>query len=95
MFQNLFQIGDAVEHRGIVVAPLFPRRDPVTEYVTLDEALAGGLRIREVDESGSVPELVVENPLAERVLLYDGEELVERSRTASSTSASSSRRSRR
>ena len=27
-------------------------------------------------ESGSVPELVVENPLAERVLLYDGEELV-------------------
>jgi len=32
-----------------------------------------------------VPELVVENPLAERVLLYDGEELSARSRTASST----------
>ena len=31
---------------------------------------------REVDEAGTVPELVVENPLAERVLLYDGEELV-------------------
>jgi hypothetical protein len=76
MIQNLFQIGDAVEHRGIVVAPLFPRNDPVATYVTLDEALVGGLRIREVDESGSVPELVVENPLAERVLLYDGEELV-------------------
>jgi hypothetical protein len=29
-----------------------------------------------VDEAGSVPELVVENSLSERVLLYDGEELV-------------------
>ena len=63
-------------HRGIVVAPFFARQDPVAAYLTLEEALAGGLRIREVDESGTVPELVVENPLAERVLLYDGEELV-------------------
>jgi hypothetical protein len=73
---EIVQIGDPLEHRGIVVTPLFPRRDPVAEYATLDEALADGLRIREVDESGSVPELVVENPLASRVLLYDGEELV-------------------
>ena len=76
MIPNDFQLGDAVEHRGIVVAPLFPRRDPVADYVTLDEALPRGLRITEVDEAGSVPELVVENPLDERVLLYDGEELV-------------------
>ncbi len=76
MIQNLFQIGEAAEHRGIVIAPLFPRTDPVAAYVTLDEALAGGLRIRETSEAGSVPELLVENALAERVLLYDGEELV-------------------
>jgi hypothetical protein len=76
MFRESFQLGEPVAHRGIVVIPLFPRRDPVAAYVTLDEALAGGLRIREVDEAGTVPELVVENPLAERVLLYDGEELV-------------------
>jgi hypothetical protein len=75
MIENL-QIGDAVEHRGIVIAPLFPRRDPVAAYLTLDEALAGGLRIRETSESGSVPELVVENPLEARVLLFDGEELI-------------------
>jgi hypothetical protein len=76
MIENLIQVGEPVEHRGIVVAPLFPRRDPVAAYVTLDEALAGGLKIRETSESGTVPELVVENPLAERVLLYDGEELL-------------------
>ena len=70
------QLGEAVEHRGIVVCPIFPRRDPVASYITLDEALPRGLKVREVDEAGSVPELVVENPLAERVLLYDGEELV-------------------
>jgi len=76
VIQNLIQAGEPAEHRGIVVTPLFPKRDPVTEYVTLDDALPQGLRVREVDESGSVPELVVENPLEARVLLYDGEELV-------------------
>ena len=76
VIDNLIQIGEPVEHRGIVIAPLFPTRDPVAAYVTLDEALAQGLRISEVDEAGTVPELVVENPLDKRVLLYDGEELV-------------------
>ena len=76
MIGKLVQLGEPVEHRGVVVVPLFPRRDPVAVYLTLEEALGHGLRVREVDESGSVPELVVENPLTERVLLYDGEELV-------------------
>ncbi len=76
VIENLFQIGEPTEHRGVVIAPLFPRNDPVVAYLTLDQALAGGLRIRETSESGSVPELAVENPLADRVLLYDGEELV-------------------
>ena len=75
MITNL-QLGDPAEHRGVVAAPLFPRHDPVASYVTLDEALPRGLRITEVDAAGSVPELVVQNPLDERVLLYDGEELV-------------------
>jgi hypothetical protein len=76
MFEMTFQLGEPVKHRGIVVGPLFPRHDPVAAYLTLDEALAGGLRIRETSKAGSVPELVVENPLASRVLLYDGEEIV-------------------
>jgi len=73
---RFIQLGEAVEHRGIVLAPLFPRRTPVAPYVTLDEACARGLRVTEVDAEGSVPELAVENPLAQPVLLYDGEELV-------------------
>jgi hypothetical protein len=76
VFEDLFQLGEPVEHRGIVITPLFPRRDPVAQYITLDEALPRGFRVREVSEAGVVPELLVENPLPHDVLLYDGEELV-------------------
>jgi hypothetical protein len=76
MIEKLFQPGEPMEHRGIVITPLFPRRDPVAAYITLDEALPRGLCVAETSEAGSVAELVVENPLTERVLLYDGEELV-------------------
>ena len=71
-----FAPGAPIEHRGIVVQPLFPVADPVAEYLTLGEALARGLKISEVSDSGSVPQLAVVNPLDERVLLYDGEELI-------------------
>ena len=79
MTKNLaipFQLGDPVENRGIVIAPLFPTRDPACTYLTLDEALPQGLKITETSLSGSVPELAVHNPLTANVLLYDGEELV-------------------
>jgi ARG and Rhodanese-Phosphatase-superfamily-associated Protein domain len=71
-----FQLGETVEHRGVVVAPLFPTRDPACTYLTLDEALPRGLAITETDADGTVPELSVRNPLDANVLLYDGEELV-------------------
>ena len=70
------QLGDPVEHRGIVVAPLFPRVKPRADYVTLEEALPLGFQVAEVDTAGSVPELAVANPLESNVLLYDGEELL-------------------
>ena len=60
MTLDAFQLGEPVEHRGIVVTPLFPRRDPVAAYVTLDKALACGLRIRETSESGTVLERLLE-----------------------------------
>jgi len=70
------QLGEPVEHRGIVVAPLFPREQQRAEYLTLEEALPLGFRVAEVDAAGSVPELAVVNPLESSVLLYDGEELL-------------------
>src|SRR5918992_1653873 len=76
MVQEVIQLGEPVEHRGIVVCPLFPRRTPQAAYVTLEEALSLGFRVSEVDETGAVPELKVVNPLEEDVLLYDGEELL-------------------
>jgi hypothetical protein len=76
MIETIFQLGDPVEHRGILVTPLFPRSDPRACYLALEDAIPRGLRIEEVGVSGSVPELRVVNPLQEHVLLYDGEELV-------------------
>ncbi len=73
---STFRLGDPVEHRGIVVTPLFPTGDAVADYITLDEALPRGLVITETTDAGSVPELAVVNPLDTSVLLYDGEELV-------------------
>ena len=70
------QIGEPVDHRGVVVTPLFPRLKPRAAYVTLEEALPLGFRVAEVDAAGSVPELAVKNPLDSDVLLYDGEELL-------------------
>lgn len=73
---STFRLGDPVEHRGIVVTPLFPTGDAVADYITLDEALPRGLVITETSDAGSVPELAVVNPLDTSVLFYDGEELV-------------------
>jgi hypothetical protein len=70
------QLDETTIHRGIAVVPLFPRRDPAAAYTTLEAALGRGLEVAETSSEGSVPELVVTNPLVERVLLYDGEELV-------------------
>jgi hypothetical protein len=70
------QLGDPVEHCGIVIAPLFPRSDPRAEYLTLEQAVPLGFHVTEIDEAGSVPELLATNPLDQNVLLYDGEELL-------------------
>ena len=50
---HYFQVGDPLEHRGIVVTPLFPRQDPTAQYLTLDEALPHGLQITETSSSGA------------------------------------------
>jgi len=76
LLDQIVQLGEPTEHRGIVVAPLYPRLAPGAAYITLEDALARGFTVTEVSDAGRVPELAVENPLGERVLLYDGEELL-------------------
>jgi hypothetical protein len=75
-FESLIQLGEPIEHGGVVIAPLFPRRQPQADYLTLTEAIPLGFHVTEVDADGSVPELLVSNPLEANVLLYDGEELI-------------------
>lgn len=70
------QAGEAVAHRGVTLVPLFPRRNPAADYLTLQPALRRGLVVTERGAEGSVPELLVANPIARPVLLYDGEELL-------------------
>jgi len=86
MLENLIQIGEPWSTAGSSSHPSSP-------------AATRSRRIAETSESGSVPELVVENPLAERVLLYDGEELLgakqNRILDVSVLVAAKSRRSRR
>lgn len=76
MIESTIQLGEPIEYRGVVIAPLFPRRQPRAAYVTLDEAVPLGFRVTEIDFAGSVPQLLAVNPLDHDVLLYDGEELV-------------------
>jgi hypothetical protein len=70
------QAGEAATHHGITLVPLFPRRNPAADYLTLRPALRRGLVVTERGAEGSVPELLVANPLRQPVLLYDGEELL-------------------
>jgi hypothetical protein len=71
-----FELGETRSFKGLTIVPLFASTAAQTEYVGLDEATAGGLTVTEVSEAGSVESLFVTNPLADCVLLYEGEELV-------------------
>ena len=71
-----FELGEPGSFAGLTVVPLFPAAEPRAEYVGLDEALARGLAVTEVDADGDVEALLVDNPLDEHVLLYEGEQLL-------------------
>jgi len=71
-----FTFGMPQPFESLWLVPLFAAGEPRAEYLGLDEAVAHGLVVREVDEAGAVNSLVVDNPLDVPVLLYEGEELV-------------------
>jgi hypothetical protein len=70
-----FRLGEPHGFAGLTVLPLFGP-PPAFEYVGLDEAVARGLVVGELAGGGAVETVAVENPLAEAVLLYEGELLV-------------------
>lgn len=69
--------GAATTKENITVVPLIAADDRDADYMTLDEALARGcIRVTEVSEHGSVPDLKVINTGDTAVFLLDGEELL-------------------
>lgn len=72
-----WRLREAVGFRNLTMFPLVgePARKP--DYLTLDEAAkVGFVRITEISEGGSVPQLLLRNTGPKAVLLLDGEQLV-------------------
>ncbi|MBW1859720.1 MAG: hypothetical protein JRI70_06485, partial [Deltaproteobacteria bacterium] len=71
------KIGRKQAHKNLAIFPILSSYAAAVDYMLLDQALTEELiRIVEVDESGSVPELKVVNRSPKKVLILDGEELV-------------------
>lgn len=76
-YLSSFEFGELQHHRNMAVIPLLTSLDGSPEYLTLKEALEEKkLKITEVSQQGSVPELKVINKAEIPVLLLDGEEVV-------------------
>jgi hypothetical protein len=72
-----FRVGDPLQHVGLCVFPLFSQPVSPVEYQVADEALANrAATVEEISESGSVPELVVDNQSDARLLFLEGQELI-------------------
>jgi hypothetical protein len=71
------RVGEPVRYLRLSVFPLFDGSNTPVEYALADAGIASGIvSIEEVSESGSVPDLLVENKGDVRVLFLEGEELV-------------------
>jgi hypothetical protein len=69
-------VGDPQEYEALAVFPLFAAPRDGVAYILSDEAIAGGtVTVEEVTESGSVPNLLVDNHADALVLFLEGEEL--------------------
>ena len=74
----LIRVGDPIHHENLTIFPIFsfgPATDEV-DYLLSDEAVgAGSVTVEEINESGSVPTLLVTNRGDHQVLFLEGEEL--------------------
>jgi hypothetical protein len=70
------RVGGPIRHESLAVFPLFATVDSRVDYLLSDEAIqAGSVAVEEVNEGGSVPNLMVTNHGDSRVLFLEGEEL--------------------
>jgi hypothetical protein len=74
-FPNV-RVADPVRHETLTVFPLFTEAQSEINYLVSDEAIsAGTVTVEEVSDSGSVPNLLVDNRAESPVLFLEGEEL--------------------
>ena len=70
------KLGSPTIHRGVAIYPIFSSKSSTLDYLGLTTALERKvLRVTEIGEAGSVPELQVRNTAKRPILLVDGEEL--------------------
>jgi len=70
------QVGNPLSHEALTVFPLFAPAQERVDYLLSDKALTEGVvTVEEVNEAGSVPDLIVSNQADSLVLFLEGEEL--------------------
>jgi hypothetical protein len=70
------RVADPVRHEALTVFPLFAETNSDVPYLVSDEALAAGsVTVEEISDSGSVPNLRVDNQSDLAVLFLEGAEL--------------------
>lgn len=75
-FLESLKLGRRQSHENLTIFPLMAPQNGAPDYLTLEEALAEGcMRITELSEGGSVPELRLFNDSPRAVLIVEGEEL--------------------
>ena len=73
----IIRVGDPLRCEKLSVFPLFTEPAGRVEYALSDQAIeAGIISVEEISESGSVPELLVENKGEALVLFLEGEQLI-------------------
>lgn len=77
-FVETLEVGEAIGHQNLTLVPLTGRegRERLDYILGADAIEAGTVTITEVDESGSVPDLLAMSQADQMILLLDGEELV-------------------
>jgi hypothetical protein len=75
---DALELGNAQAFKNLTVFPIKrDRAQPAADYLLLDEAMERkALRIEEISQAGSVPELKVVNSADLPVMILDGEELL-------------------